>query len=181
MNKLIDADWRKLVGTFIMSGFAVLAFFRWTETSVIFFLLLAFRDLIAAYYLAIRNQTEIQVSVSMRLLAYASSAIPLCYLKSATTNPYFFLVAVLLNIVGFLLSTLATIELGNRMGVAPAKRGEICQTGVYKFTKHPMYFGYVVAELGNVFLNPLNALIFVVSIFGYTIRAKKESRIFSSI
>lgn len=175
MNKLIDADQRKLVGAFIMLGFAVLAFFRWTETNAIFFILLAFRDLIAAYYLSIRKQTEIQVSIQMRLLAYASSAVPLCYLKPTTFSPTFLLIAILLNIAGFLLSTLATIELGDRMGVAPAKRGEICQTGVYRLTKHPMYVGYIIAELGNVLLNPLNVLIFIFSMGGYSVRAIKEN------
>ena len=65
------------------------------------------------------------------------------------------------------------------MGVAPAKRGDVCLTGIYKITRHPMYIGYFIAELGNVALNPFNAIIFVVSIAGYILRAKRESKILS--
>ena len=77
--------------------------------------------------------------------------------------------------VGFLIVTLATIELGQRLGVSPAKRGEVCSSGVYRYLNHPMYVGYALAELGVVLLNPQNAGFFAISISLYILRARAES------
>ncbi len=176
----MKADWRKLVGSIVMICFALIAIYRWHHSHILFFLLLAFRDLVAGYFLAIRQSGITSSSISNRALAYTSSAIPLLYLQGTQSNHHLIIFALLLNILGFLVSTLATIELGDRMGVAPAKRGEICHSGVYKITRHPMYLGYFIAELGNVILNPLNAVIFAISIVGYILRAKRETKILST-
>ncbi len=177
MEKLREADWRKLVGAFIMVAFAVTAMIRWNETHILFFLLLVFRDLIFAYHIATRKMAEASESGSRRIFSYVSTALPLFYFHATTTNNNLMLFASLLSIGGFLISTLATIELGDRIGVAPAKRGQVCESGVYRYIKHPMYSGYVVSELGNVLLNPANILIFVMSVLGYSVRARRENKI----
>jgi protein-S-isoprenylcysteine O-methyltransferase Ste14 len=69
----------------------------------------------------------------------------------------------LLVIIGFLLATLATIELGDSMGVSPAYRGKVCRTGIYRWVKHPMYLGYAIADFSWVLVSPLNSIIYVVS------------------
>ncbi len=178
--KTIKADWRKLVGSIVMICFALIAIYRWHQSHILFFLLLAFRDLVAGYYLAIRRSTIASGPTSSRILAYVSSAMPLVYLQSTQSNHHLIIFALLFNILGFLVSTFATIELGDRMGVAPAKRGNVCHSGIYKLTRHPMYLGYFIAELGNVILNPINLLIFVSSTAGYLLRAKRENKILST-
>jgi len=176
MEKLKEADWRKLVGAFIMIAFAAIAMIRWTNTHIVFFLLLAFRDLIFAYFFFVRKESTVEESMGNRMFSYLSTALPLFYLHATTSSGYLIVAASLLSISGFLISTLATIELADRVGIAPAKRGDICRTGVYCYIKHPMYTGYVISEFGNILLNPLNALIFVFSIAGYWMRGKLENR-----
>jgi len=73
---------------------------------------------------------------------------------------------------------LALIELGRSFGVTPANRGKI-STGVYEFSNHPMYLGYAISEFGVLILNPLNILIYIISIRLYIFRSKKENVFFS--
>lgn len=68
----------------------------------------------------------------------------------------------------------ATLALGASIGIAPANRG-LVRSGIYRRIKHPMYTGYGISEFGLVFLNPLNAALFVVSVLLYTHRAKSEN------
>jgi protein-S-isoprenylcysteine O-methyltransferase Ste14 len=82
----------------------------------------------------------------------------------------------LISIIGFSISTLALIELGNSFGVSPANRGMI-SSGVYRFTNHPMYLGYAISEFGCVLLNPLNVIIYILSMSLYYLRAQSESKI----
>lgn len=177
LKQLKATDWRKLVGAFVMMTFAIIAMIRWYETHMVFFLLLVFRDFLLVYFFAIRKDSETNEPLGGRIISYASAALPLCYFHIITDNGYLIVTASLLSILGFLISTLATIELADRIGFAPAKRGEICRSGVYKYIKHPMYFGYVIAEAGNILLNPLNGLVFIVSASGYWLRSKRENRV----
>lgn len=171
---------RRQVGALIMTAFGVIALWRWQETGFVFFLLLSFRDAVAAYFLSVRSDAVLRSKSWIDVFAYISSAIPLFYFGHiAGVNKYAIAAANILAIAGFLLATLSTIELGKRMGVGPARRGEVCRTGVYKYIKHPMYVGYVVAELGNVLLNPLNVILYLSSVGSYWIRANIESRLLS--
>ncbi|HLE12703.1 MAG TPA: isoprenylcysteine carboxylmethyltransferase family protein [Bacteriovoracaceae bacterium] len=111
------------------------------------------------------------------LLAYISSALPLLYLPAESASSFAALASTLLAIAGFTISTLALLDLGTSFGVAPANRG-IVRSGLYRYLRHPMYAGYVIAEVGFVLLNPVNAVILAASFFFYILRAKLENRIF---
>jgi len=124
-----------------------------------------------------RKTAVAEGSKTERVFSYVSTAVPLFYFHATTTNSHLFLAAALLSIFGFLISTLAVIELGDRIGIAAAKRGDICQTGVYQYMKHPMYIGYIISEFGNILLNPFNLLIFTLSIAGYGLRAWRENNV----
>ncbi len=83
-------------------------------------------------------------------------------------------------ITGFLLSSLATIDIGDRFGVSPAARGDKVTTGIYKYLKHPMYTGYAISEFGCVLMNPVNIFIYTLSMACYFLRAKKEDSLFKN-
>lgn len=174
-------DYKKYIGSLIMLSFAVLSILRWNRSGELFFLLLSFRDLVASYFLATREKAEVKSGNTMAILAYVSSGLPLLYLSA----PFGFelrshrLIFDLLTIVGFLIVTWATIDLGTKLGVSPAKRGQKQTKGIYSLVNHPMYIGYAFAQLGWIFINGWNFLIFIISIILLSIRAVAEDKIVS--
>ena len=103
---------------------------------------------------------------------------PLLYLNPTTEIRGLFFFSSLLSILGFLLVTFATLELGSSIGISPAHR-EIVKSGVYRYIKHPMYTGYIISEAGLALLNPLNGILLALSTLLYFIRAKSENLILS--
>ncbi len=173
MSKLILKELRSFAGAAVMAAFGFIAIFRFSTTGLVFFLLFAVRDFIAAYFFAQRKAPSRTASPSMTILSYVSSAFPLFYRGYSLDAPSR-VATELLAIGGFLLVTLATIELADRMGVSPAKRGDACVTGVYRYLSHPMYVGYAIAELGLVIANPANLVVYFVSVTLYAVRACAE-------
>lgn len=165
------------VGSVVMLGFAIVAFYRWQNSGLIFYLLLILRDVAASWFLLTRNPSEAKKSnKSVSVLAYVSSAWPFLYLSSTTDSSIAHLADSLLAITGFLLSTWALFDLGKSFGVAPANRGFV-RTGVYRYLKHPMYFGYVISESGFIFLNPWNGIPWTFSTLLYVMRSKVENQV----
>ncbi len=173
----MQKDFGKYVGSTMMFGFGVLAFYRWHQTQLLFFLLLVLRDFAAGYFFLKRNAAKEKAALVPRILAYVSSAMPLLYFGPVGASKALFLSADLLSITGFLMVAFATLELGSSIGVAPANRG-LVRSGIYARIKHPMYLGYVISEVGMVLLNPLNAALLVISVSLYAFRAKSENKIF---
>lgn len=164
----------------MMVGFGVVAFYRWHQTQLIFFLLLVLRDFAAGFFFFERRPAQTRSTTLPSVLAYVSSAMPLLYLGPSIANKSLFLASDLLAILGFLIVVLATIELGTSIGISPANRG-LVRTGIYRFIKHPMYVGYVISEIGIALLNPFNVIMLIVSTTMYAFRAKLETRILDSI
>ncbi len=160
----------------MMVGFGVVAFYRWQQTQLIFFLLLVLRDFAAGYFFLKRKPAQSKGPKFLTVLAYLSSAMPLLYLDSTVSLKALFLASDLLAIFGFLIVVLATVELGTSIGISPANRG-LVRSGIYRYIKHPMYLGYVVSEIGLVFLNPANAILLAISVSFYALRARSENEI----
>lgn len=176
----MSKDYGKYFGSAMMVGFGVVAFYRWQQTQLIFFLLLVLRDFAAGYFFLKRNPAQSKGPKLLTVLAYLSSAMPLLYLDSTVSSKALFLASDLLAIVGFLIVVLATVELGTSIGISPANRG-VVRTGIYQRIKHPMYTGYVISEVGLVLLNPLNSALLMVSVALYFFRARAENRILKAI
>lgn len=163
------------IGSIVMLSFSIFAFIRWQESGFIFFALLVLRDLAASWFLLTRRQAAKSVFGWQDSLAYISSGLPFLYFNEATPIVAWASTgSTILSIVGFTISTLALFELGESFGVSPANRG-LVRSGVYRFFNHPMYTGYVVAELGFILLNPHNLLIFIFSISLYFLRSRMEN------
>lgn len=175
----VHKDFGKYFGSAMMIGFGVVALYRWHQTQLLFFLLLVLRDFAAGYFFLKRNAAAKKAALFPSIMAYVSSAIPLLYLGPIDPSKAFALGADLLSIVGFLMVVFATLELGTSIGIAPANRG-LVHSGIYRRIKHPMYTGYVISEVGLVFLNPLNVVLFIASILLYALRAKAENRILNA-
>lgn len=161
-----------------MASFGAIALKRWHESGALFLLLFGLRDWIAAYFFWVRKEASSEGHIGHAALAYISTSLPLfCSYPVQGSGVLASLLSNLLVIVGFLVVTLATIELADRIGVTPAKRGEICRSGIYRLFSHPMYLGYAIAELGAVVLNPKNVPIYLLAISLYWWRAKIENTI----
>lgn len=175
----VKIDYKKYFGSLIMLGFAIISITRWTQSGELFFLVLSFRDLIASYFLARRENAEIKSNKIMAMIAYLSSGLPLLYFSApfGLEIRAYRLIADLLTIVGFLIVTWATIDLGTKLGVSPAKRGEKQTKGIYAIVNHPMYLGYVIAQFGWVLINKWNIFLYALSLVLMLIRAKKENEI----
>lgn len=170
-----------MIGSLVMLCFGVISFYRFYTTGLIFFLLMVFRDVLAAWFLFTRNEKNSDYSSKVNAgIAYLSSAIPLFYFNGMTNSVTLITFASIISVAGFLLSTLALIELGKSFGVSPANRGQIF-TGVYRITNHPMYFGYVISEFSFLILNPANIIIYIVSITLYFYRSKREELVFEEM
>ena len=161
-----------------MAFFGVLALLRFWHGRELFFLLVAMRDFIASWYLFKRKDAIAKGTWYYNVIAYISSFVHLFYLSSpsayAGQNKLIF---DLCAIGGFLIVTLATIELGTKMGVSPAKRGELCKTGVYKHLNHPMYVGYTVAQFGWIFIDIRNLGIYALSLTLFYLRGRAERKL----
>lgn len=179
----IKIDYRKYLGSFIMLSFAGIALTRWNQSKELFFLLLAFRDLIASFFLAKRENAQIEGSKIMAIVAYLSSGLPLLYLSAplGMETRLNSLIADLFTIVGFLIVTWATIDLGTKLGVSPAKRGEKVTKGLYGFVSHPMYLGYAVAQVGWLLLNTANIYFYLLSMSLFLIRIKAENIVLEKV
>jgi len=173
-------DYGKYFGSVMMFGFGLLALYRWNQTQLIFFLLLVLRDFVVAYFFLKREYAEIKSSKLISAIAYLSSAMPLFYFSPEFSAKGILLASNILAIIGFFFVALATIELGTSIGISPAKRSYV-KTGIYKWISHPMYFGYVISEIGMIIVNPLNTFIFFISLILYFIRIKNENKIIAQL
>ena len=171
-------DHQRILAMLVMFVFGAIAFIRWYETHLFFFVIVILRDVLAAFYFFNRIPAEIKASKWIAAMAYFSAIIPLCYLGINTSNSHLILAANLFSILGLLLVALATLELGTSIGISPAKRIRI-SSGVYRLFKHPMYLGYSISELGLCLINPYNIAICFFSIFLYCFRVKHEEKMLS--
>jgi hypothetical protein len=164
-----------LTGASLMLGFGAFAVLRWSQTGAWFFALMALRDLLAAYFFTVRNPAKTSARPFVALISYLSSALPLFYQFNSTESTTIVAACQIIATLGFLLVTLATIELSESIGVSPANRGEICRTGVYRVVSHPMYLGYAIAEASFVVIDLKNWPLFVASLALYWWRARRET------
>jgi len=181
ITEAIKTDYKKYIGSLIMINFASISITRWAQSGELFFLVLSFRDLIASYFFAKRQNADVKSTKTMAIIAYISSGLPLLYFSApfGLEIRLYRLIADLLTIVGFLIVTWATIDLGTKLGVSPAKRGTKQTKGLYRFIGHPMYLGYGIAQLGWIFINKWNIYIYLTSLVLFLIRAKSESNLFA--
>lgn len=171
------ADQSGWIGSIIMLAFAVIAMIKFNQSGLIFFLMLFLRDIFAAWFLMTREVSQDKSTNKFHeLLAYASSAFPFLYVQQADLSLSAIKISSIMAIIGFMVSTLALFELGTSFGVSPTKRS-IKNGGLYRYFRHPMYLGYVIAESGFMLLAPINIGLFALSVAMYWVRAKIENKI----
>jgi protein-S-isoprenylcysteine O-methyltransferase Ste14 len=85
------------------------------------------------------------------LLAFAGTFAPL--LARPGGAPVAEGAATALLVVGTLVALAAKLSLNRRFGIAPANRG-VQSSWTYALVRHPMYLGYMIAQVGYLLHNP---------------------------
>jgi protein-S-isoprenylcysteine O-methyltransferase Ste14 len=174
------SDPRALAGIGVMAVLACLAGWRWSHTGQVFFLLLLFRDVLWCGLFLTRRPNDKPGASHEAFVAYLSTALPLFYFApDSPVQSWRILVSDVLAVIGLSLATLATIELGPQIGIVPAFRGKSVNRGIYRWVRHPMYIGYITAELGWILIWPTNAVLYLASSFLYVNRMTMEDRTIS--
>jgi protein-S-isoprenylcysteine O-methyltransferase Ste14 len=101
---------------------------------------------------------------------------PLLFQPSLAGGPL--VVGALLEVGGLALVASAIISLNRSFGLAPQNRG-IKTGGVYRFVRHPMYLGYMLAEAGYVVdsFSPFNIFILALSVLFLLLRLQSEEHL----
>jgi len=75
----------------------------------------------------------------------------------------------------------AKLSLRRSFGLVPANRG-VKRGGLYRFVRHPMYFGYIVGQIGFLLLyfGPWNIAVYAVSWSALWLRAVEEEKFLSA-
>jgi len=142
------------------------------------FLVLSFRFWVLSWFIANRLPPDKQDSWGHRIIANISKFIPSFYkAPSATASEALHLGANSAIWAGALFSTWALFTLGRQFGISPAKRGERCRTGPYRWLRHPIYIGYALVEGGGALLNHKNVPLFICSMGFLILRAHWEEKI----
>lgn len=139
-----------------------------SETSVVIFVL--FR----------RPTHEISYKLSDWLLAIIATCAPLLIVPTQNPVPMIAPLAIVLWSVGTVAQFTGKLFLRRSFGIAPANRG-IKTGGMYRFVRHPIYAGYLLAHIGALLLIPSrwNLAIYVVSWAAQIPRILAEERLLS--
>ncbi len=88
------------------------------------------------------------------------------------------MVGPVLEFAGLVLVVAAFLSLNRSFGLAPENRG-IKTAGAYRLVRHPMYLGYILAEIGFALDNssPYNLLILGMSVLFLLLRLRAEEQL----
>jgi len=139
-----------------------------SETSVMIFVLLR------------RPTQNISYKLGDWLLAITATCAPLLIVPSQHPVPIVAPLAIVLWSVGTVAQFTGKLFLRRSFGIAPANRG-IKTGGMYRFVRHPIYAGYLLAHIGALLLIPSlwNLVIYLVSWAAQIPRMLAEERLLS--
>jgi protein-S-isoprenylcysteine O-methyltransferase Ste14 len=133
--------------------------------------------LMALTFLGIRKGakafTAKKVDYAYAILGFSS---PLLFQITRQSGPL--VIGASAEFIGLALVVTAFLSLNRSFGLAPENRG-IKTGGVYKFVRHPMYLGYILAEAGYVFDNAstFNLFILMISVLFLLLRLRAEEQL----
>ena len=127
-------------------------------------------------FVLIRRPTEaISVRLGDWLLAITATCAPLLIQPEVDLWPQIAALGVGLVLLGNCGQIWAKLFLRRSFGIAPANRG-VKKDGPYRFVRHPMYAGYLIAHIGVMVLMPslFNLTVYIVGWWAQILRLKAE-------
>ena len=116
-------------------------------------LLLISEGLIVVFLVLRRPATQISTDWRQWAVAFSATLAPLFVVPTAGRALAPPLVGALLLVAGTIVQVHAKLALGRSFGCVPAHRG-LKLAGPYRFVRHPMYAGYLVAHAAFLMMNP---------------------------
>jgi protein-S-isoprenylcysteine O-methyltransferase Ste14 len=126
-------------------------------------LLVASEALVVVLTMVRRPAGSVDRTMKARLLtATATFGAPLVTpMSNAAIAPEALTIAV--AAIGLIIVVLGKMSLGRSFGLCPANRG-VVSTGMYRFMRHPIYFGYLITHVGFIAANPGKWNLFVLAV-----------------
>lgn len=138
-------------------------------------ILFAEQSIVAFFFLIRRREVSVSKQDKEVIIANISTILPFFFLpvkEVAEDN-----IALMLQIIGYIITFLGVLSLNRSIGIIPADRG-IQTNFMYKFVRHPLYLGYVLSNFGFAMsnINERNILLLAVSTALFILRIKYEER-----
>lgn len=170
----------RATATIFFGFFAFRMFDAYLATGSLGYLTLLMSECLVVGFILVRRTTrEVSLLPADWVLAVAGTVLPLLIAaggKPLVPNS----IASMLMLVGIFINIWAKLALRRSFGVVAANRG-VKTEGPYRFIRHPMYFGYVVTQVGFFLLNPTlwNLVIYAAALTLQVLRLLAEERVLS--
>ena len=150
----------------------------WVSANPFAPLLLIAEFTVLIFVLIRRPTTAISLRLGDWLLAITATCAPLLIQPGTDLLPQLAALGVALVFFGNCFQIWAKLFLRRSFGIAPANRG-IKSDGPYRFVRHPMYAGYLVAHIGVMVLMPslFNLAVYIVGWWAQILRLKAEEEL----
>jgi protein-S-isoprenylcysteine O-methyltransferase Ste14 len=172
MLKLLDFSERFLV-VLLFALFCAAAL----KSFQVYNLPMLFNELISAVFILTRRPTQAvsQAPMDWALAFVGSTAVLLA--RPGGPGPLSLPAGFALVMMGTCIALVAKFSLARSFGLTAANRG-VKRRGAYAFLRHPMYLGYMVAEIGFLLLNPTwrNVLVYAIAWSVQIARLLREER-----
>lgn len=153
----------------LLRPISALVLVRETFSTVYLLMALAF----LAFRKNMRTYTTRRVDYIYTILGFGA---PLLFQLSSYAGAIF--VGILLEAIGTVLVAGALLSLNRSFGLAPENRG-IKTAGAYRLVRHPMYLGYILAEVGYVvtYFSDFNLFVLAISVLFLMLRLRAEEQL----
>jgi protein-S-isoprenylcysteine O-methyltransferase Ste14 len=140
-------------------------------------LLLVSESLVVVLTMIRRPAGAVDRSAVARVLTGLSTVGPLLVRAASNAAAVPDVLTVMITGLGLIFVVVGKLTLGRSFGLAPANRG-VVSTGVYRFVRHPIYVGYLIAHVGFLIAHPLtwNLVILPAADIALLLRARCEER-----
>lgn len=164
----------------IVALFGLLTYRVLASTNPLAPLLMLSEGGVALFVLIRRPTAAISVRLGDWLLATTATAAPLLILPVASSPAALVVPGVLLVVLGNCVQVASKLVLRRSFGIAPANRG-VKIGGLYRVVRHPMYAGYMIANIGIFMLMPsvLNLAVYAIGWTAQVLRVLAEERLLS--
>lgn len=167
-----------------VSIFAAAAFTHWqADTGRITLLMIAIIETITVILIICSRCAQRR---DWRPLSVAASCIAMFYFLFLNLAPGKHVIpesiGICLQIAGMLFQLYAKLSLGRSFGILPATR-QLVTCGAYRWLRHPIYFGYLIAHLGFLLTNfsLQNFAVMLALYIAQIVRIQREEEILTNL